>query len=241
MTKALTRLVAVGIVGIGLSASTADSFAQSGGREPVSIAQFDRWMEELSNWGRWGDDDEIGAANLMTAAKRLEAAALVRTGETVSLSHDFLTEEAVDAAEPYVLQMQVNPEGQNSGDRVEVYFHGRDLLPSRRAVPRLLQGQALQRPRLSGRGDRRRVLADGHDADEGRARDARRAGRHAAAEGRPLPRTGHEAVPGGHRGVGGVCRSQAGLRRRAAPAHTAVGHTAPRLGRPARWPAGTHR
>ena len=124
MTKALTRLVAVGIVGIGLSAWTADSFAQSGGREPVSIAQFDRWMEELSNWGRWGDDDEIGAANLMTAAKRLEAAALVRTGETVSLSHDFLTEEAVDAAEPYVLQMQVNPEGQNSGDRVEVYFHG---------------------------------------------------------------------------------------------------------------------
>ena len=124
MTKALTRLAAVGIVGIGLSAFTADSFAQSGAREPVSIAQFDRWMEELSNWGRWGEDDEIGAANLMTEAKRLEAAALVRTGETVSLSHDFLTEQAVDAAEPYVLQMQVNPEGQNSGDRVEVYFHG---------------------------------------------------------------------------------------------------------------------
>ena len=50
--------------------------------------------------------------------------ALVRTGTTLSLSHDFLTAEAVDAAEPYVLQMQVNPEGQNSGDRVEVYFHG---------------------------------------------------------------------------------------------------------------------
>ena len=48
----------------------------------------------------------------------------MRTGTTVSLSHDFLTEEAVDAAEPYVLQMNVNPEGQNSGDRVEVYFHG---------------------------------------------------------------------------------------------------------------------
>ena len=60
----------------------------------------------------------------MTEAKRLEAAALVETGETVSLSHDFLTEEAADAAEPYVLQMQINPEGQNSGDRVDVYFHG---------------------------------------------------------------------------------------------------------------------
>ena len=124
MTKAFGRLAAAGIVGVGLFACSADSFTQPETREPVTIAQFDQWMEELSNWGRWGEDDQIGAANLMTDEKRREAAALVQTGETVSLSHDFLTEEAPDAAEPYVLQMQVNPEGQNSGDRVEVYFHG---------------------------------------------------------------------------------------------------------------------
>ena len=124
MTGSWTRLAAAALAAGLLSLWTVVPFAQSGEREPVSIAQFDRWMEELSNWGRWGEDDQIGAANLMTPAKRLEAAALVRTGETVSLAHDFLTEEAVDAAEPYVLQMQVNPEGQNSGDRVEVYFHG---------------------------------------------------------------------------------------------------------------------
>ena len=124
MTRSCTRLAAAALAAGLLSMWTAGPFAQSGAREAVSIAQFDRWMEELSNWGRWGEDDEIGAANLMTEAKRLEAASLVRTGETVSLSHDFLTEQAVDAAEPYVLQMQVNPEGQNSGDRVEVYFHG---------------------------------------------------------------------------------------------------------------------
>ena len=93
----------------------ADALAQSAEREPVSIAQFDRWMDELSNWGRWGDDDQIGAANLMTDEKRREAAALVRTGTTVSLSHDFLTEEAADAAEPYVLQMNVNPAGAELG------------------------------------------------------------------------------------------------------------------------------
>ena len=125
MTRLSMRLAVVtGIVGLGLSLGSASPKAQSPEREPVSIAQFDRWMDELSNWGRWGDDDQIGAANLMTDEKRREAAALVRTGTTVSLSHDFLTEEAVDAAEPYVLQMNVNPEGQNSGDRVEVYFHG---------------------------------------------------------------------------------------------------------------------
>ena len=81
-------------------------------------------MEELSNWGRWGDDDELGAANLMTEAKRREAAALIRTGTTVSLAHDLITEEAVDVTEPYVLQMRVNPEAQNSGDRIDIYFHG---------------------------------------------------------------------------------------------------------------------
>lgn len=114
-----TPTLAAGIATLSLVASAAGALAQPPEREPVSIAQFDRWMDELSNWGRWGDDDQIGAANLMTDAKRREAAALVRTGTTVSLSHDFLTEEAVDAAEPYVLQMNVNPEGQNSGDRVE--------------------------------------------------------------------------------------------------------------------------
>lgn len=93
-------------------------------REPISVAQFDAWMEEYSNWGRWGDDDERGAANLMTDAKRLQAAVLIQTGETVSLAHDFLTEEAVDAAEPYQLQMAINQDGGFSSDRIEVSFHG---------------------------------------------------------------------------------------------------------------------
>ena len=54
----------------------------------VTPEQFDRWMTELSNWGRWGPDDELGTLNLVTEAKRVEAASLVRTGRTVSLSRD---------------------------------------------------------------------------------------------------------------------------------------------------------
>lgn len=116
----------VAAIGLAVSASACgtSSFTQSETREPVTVEQFDVWMEELSNWGRWGDDDELGAANLMTEAKRQEAAGLVREGTTVSLAHDMLTEEAADVAEPYVLQMTVNGERQNSADRVEVYFHG---------------------------------------------------------------------------------------------------------------------
>lgn len=56
-------------------------------------------FEELSNWGRWGEDDELGAANLITPEKRVAAAALVREGVTVSLAHDVVQsgDEAVDA------------------------------------------------------------------------------------------------------------------------------------------------
>ena len=39
-------------------------------------AEFLHAMEELSNWGRWGADDGLGAANLITPAKRTAAAAL---------------------------------------------------------------------------------------------------------------------------------------------------------------------
>lgn len=124
MSLIVKRASFVIILGASLSACESSSFTQPDAREPTSIAQFDRWMEEYSNWGRWGEDDELGAANLMTDEKRLQAATLIRTGRTVSLAHDFLTEEADDAREPYQLQMTVNAAGQNSGDRVEVYFHG---------------------------------------------------------------------------------------------------------------------
>ena len=34
---------------------------------------IDRWMTELSNWGRWGKDDQAGTVNLITNAKRKQA------------------------------------------------------------------------------------------------------------------------------------------------------------------------
>ncbi len=54
-------------------------------RAPVTKAQADRWMTELSNWGRWGKDDQLGSLNLITPQKRRDAMALARTGTVVSL------------------------------------------------------------------------------------------------------------------------------------------------------------
>ncbi len=51
------------------------------------------WVAEqckaLSNWGRWGADDELGSWNLVTPAKVVESTRCVRRGEVFSLALPF--------------------------------------------------------------------------------------------------------------------------------------------------------
>lgn len=54
------------------------------------------WFQTLSNWGRWGPDDERGTLNLITPAKRLQAASLVREGIVVSCARTINYEPAPD-------------------------------------------------------------------------------------------------------------------------------------------------
>lgn len=63
----------------------------------ISPQQLEEWESELSNWGRWGDDDQRGTLNLITPEKTREAASLVQTGETVTLQHFVSEEEAIDS------------------------------------------------------------------------------------------------------------------------------------------------
>ena len=42
------------------------------------------WMDSLSNWGRWGKDDQMGTLNLITDAKRTPAAGLVKEDLSVT-------------------------------------------------------------------------------------------------------------------------------------------------------------
>ena len=65
--------------------TAAAALAQQASHTPVNKAQVDRWMTELSNWGRWGKDDQLGALNYITPAKRREAMALAKDGIVVSL------------------------------------------------------------------------------------------------------------------------------------------------------------
>ena len=66
-----------------------------------------------------GEDDEIGALNLITPAKRLQAVSVVEDGITVSLAGDSDTVEAVDNRYPYEHTMLGI-----SSDRIAVRYHG---------------------------------------------------------------------------------------------------------------------
>jgi kynurenine formamidase len=48
--------------------------------------------KQCSNWGRWGADDVRGTLNFLAEAKRIEGAALVRTGVSFSLAQRFEAE-----------------------------------------------------------------------------------------------------------------------------------------------------
>src|SRR2546423_15086568 len=77
---------------VGLAAGTLSS--QPAPTRMVTEAQYESWKKDLSNWGRWGADDQIGALNLITPAKRKEAAGLVKEGFSVSLASDAETGKA---------------------------------------------------------------------------------------------------------------------------------------------------
>ena len=94
--------------------------AQREPRFPKNAAEFDQLFQQVSNWGRWGKDDQLGSANLVTAAKRKQALALARDGVSVSLAHSPLTERAEDNASPFEHTM-------NPGffmDTYKVSYHG---------------------------------------------------------------------------------------------------------------------
>ena len=91
------------------------------GRALPTQAEVDAWYRERRNWGRWGDDDEVGAVNLITAEKRRVAAGLVRTGRTVSTSRLF---------EPTQHFVRKNDRGDGAGSFIDYYgfiYHGQTI------------------------------------------------------------------------------------------------------------------
>ena len=110
------------------SFATANSVGGADDDKPkLARAVIDAMMKDLSNWGRWGKDDQLGALNLVTPTKRKQAAALVKDGVTVSLAHSAI-KEPVDSSPAFVHRMIALPKaGQDiasAADEYSVRYHG---------------------------------------------------------------------------------------------------------------------
>ncbi|MCI0895767.1 MAG: cyclase family protein, partial [Chloroflexi bacterium] len=85
------------------------------------------YLKDDRNWGRWGDDDQVGAVNMVTPEKRAAAAKLVKTGRAVSLSREFPKTPAPDNPNPAIHYMKRNVRGESGGSATDFYgiaYHG---------------------------------------------------------------------------------------------------------------------
>ncbi len=125
MKKSVTTIAAVGIAATLTLFSGQYTRARGASAPDHTVTQEDmeKWKVQLSNWGRWGKDDQKGTLNLVTPEKRKEAAALVKDGTAISLAHDALTEKAIDNPNPYE-DVMTGAGPVASGDKISVSFHG---------------------------------------------------------------------------------------------------------------------
>jgi len=72
---------------------------------PISLEEFDRLFESLKNWGKWGAQDELGTLNYITPDKVRAAAALVKSGRSVSMAIPINTTAGPDNPNPAIYYM----------------------------------------------------------------------------------------------------------------------------------------
>jgi len=89
----------------------------------VTKEDIAKWMTDLSNWGRWGKDDQRGTLNLITAEKRKQALRLVRDGTAVSLAHTRDKEQFPYNPRPLGQQMVLDAGG-HAMDLYTIWYHG---------------------------------------------------------------------------------------------------------------------
>jgi kynurenine formamidase len=99
-------------------------------RADVSADEFGRLFQALSTWGRWGDNDQLGALNHVTPERVAEAATLVQKGVTVTLSWPLQTEASAHTPQPAEHRMTTEGDAHASSgmvvekDYVGIHYHG---------------------------------------------------------------------------------------------------------------------
>ncbi len=130
----------------------------------LTEAQVREFFTTLSNWGKWGPNDQFGALNYITPAERAQAAALVREGVSVSMSLPLATRPSPDNPTPVThLMLQTGAPGEMEMVPLPYFGQRRDLRGRSQRCHRRAQGRdrltrgadrcaPRQRPRVAGAG-----------------------------------------------------------------------------------------
>ena len=73
--------------------------------QDITPEQMRKVYESVKNWGRWGEEDERGALNLITPAKLREAAEAVVVGESVGCALELAVRPSVENPNPALHMM----------------------------------------------------------------------------------------------------------------------------------------
>jgi kynurenine formamidase len=93
-------------------------------RPPLSDAEVLDFHRSLSNWGRWGPEDQLGALNHITPEHRAAAAVSVRRGRTVSCARPLPTTPGPDNPNPAVHHMTGTHTEGGGADYFAIAPHG---------------------------------------------------------------------------------------------------------------------
>ena len=126
-----TRRSAVQQLTVGAALATTSANAQTP-RADSTPEDFAKLQKELSNWNRWGADDQMGAVNLITPQKRLSDLRVAREGASYSMARNAETKEAVDNPAPILRKTTRVGKGQVPGsagiggtsDTFFISYHG---------------------------------------------------------------------------------------------------------------------
>jgi len=77
-----------------------------------------QYFSTLSNWGRWGAEDQLGTLNFLTPEKTRRAVGLVREGVTISCARTIRYDAGPDSPAPPIHYMVESGEGWASGEKV---------------------------------------------------------------------------------------------------------------------------
>jgi hypothetical protein len=90
----------------------------------MTAADVLAFHETLSNWGRWGDEDQLGALNLISPEVTAAAAATVRSGRSVSCARPLDTVPSADNPSPVAHHMTGTATEGMGADYVAISPHG---------------------------------------------------------------------------------------------------------------------